>query len=129
MPELQLLLASLPPYHSCLLSWEMISLAFLTLQQVLPMQAGDLAQDLAVLEQAAAAQEPLAQQAVEASHALAAGLRLELQRTRGFERVIAAHLNGEPHPCCSSDWRDHPAARELGEDVLGDIFPWAPRCP
>uniref|UniRef100_A0A8D2NB71 LAMC3 protein n=1 Tax=Zonotrichia albicollis TaxID=44394 RepID=A0A8D2NB71_ZONAL len=45
-------------------------LALLILQQVLPMQAADLAQELAVLEQAAAAQEPLAQQAVEASHAL-----------------------------------------------------------
>lgn len=81
-------------------------LALLILQQVLPMQATDLARELAVLEQAAAAQEPLAQQAVEASHALAAGLHLELQRTRGFKQVIAAHRNGEPHPCCSSSWRD-----------------------
>ncbi|NWQ62499.1 LAMC3 protein, partial [Neopipo cinnamomea] len=56
-------------------------------QQVLPVQAGALAQDLAGLEQAAAAQEPLAQQAVEASHTLAAGLRLELQRTHGFEQL------------------------------------------
>ncbi|KAM7033792.1 laminin subunit gamma-3 isoform 1-T1 [Acridotheres tristis] len=56
-------------------------------QKVLPMQAGDLAQDVAVLEQAAAAQELLAQQAVEASHTLAAGLSLELQRTRAFKQL------------------------------------------
>lgn len=67
------------------------------------MRAGDLAQDVAVLEQAAAAQELLAQQAVEASHTLAAGLSLELQRTHAFKQVIAAHMNGEPHPCCSSN--------------------------
>ncbi|NWS94051.1 LAMC3 protein, partial [Mionectes macconnelli] len=56
-------------------------------QQVLPVQAGALAQDLAVLEEAAVAQEPLAQQAVKASHTLAAGLHLELQRSRGFEQL------------------------------------------
>ncbi|KAF4789172.1 Laminin subunit gamma-3 [Turdus rufiventris] len=56
-------------------------------QQVLPVQAGDLAQDVAVLEQAAAAQELLAQQAVEASHTLAAGLSLELQRTHAFKQL------------------------------------------
>ncbi|NWU15396.1 LAMC3 protein, partial [Cephalopterus ornatus] len=56
-------------------------------QQVLPVQAGALAQDLAVLEQAAVAQRPLAQQAVEASRTLAAGLRLELQRTHGFQQL------------------------------------------
>ncbi|NXU87447.1 LAMC3 protein, partial [Xiphorhynchus elegans] len=56
-------------------------------QQVLPVQAGALTQDLAVLEEAATAQEPLAQQAIEASHTLAAGLRLELQRTRDFEQL------------------------------------------
>uniref|UniRef100_A0A663F6Q9 Laminin subunit gamma 3 n=3 Tax=Aquila chrysaetos chrysaetos TaxID=223781 RepID=A0A663F6Q9_AQUCH len=56
-------------------------------QQALPAQAGALAQDLAALEQAAEAQEPLAQQAVEASRALAARLRRELQRTRGFVQL------------------------------------------
>ncbi|NXJ78013.1 LAMC3 protein, partial [Trogon melanurus] len=56
-------------------------------QQMLPERAGDLAQDLAALEQAAQAQEPSARQAVEASHALAARLRQELQRTRGFEQL------------------------------------------
>uniref|UniRef100_A0A674HHN3 Laminin subunit gamma 3 n=1 Tax=Taeniopygia guttata TaxID=59729 RepID=A0A674HHN3_TAEGU len=56
-------------------------------QQVLPVQAADLAQELAVLEQAAAAQEPLAQRAVEASHTLAAGLQLELQRTQSFKQL------------------------------------------
>nr|XP_021399181.2 LOW QUALITY PROTEIN: laminin subunit gamma-3 [Lonchura striata domestica] len=56
-------------------------------QQVLPMQAGDLAQELAVLQQAAAAQEPLAQRAVEASRTLAAGLQLELQRTQSFKQL------------------------------------------
>lgn len=88
------------------------------------MRAGDPAQDVAVLEQAAAAQELLAQQAVEASHTLAAGLSLELQRTHAFKQVIAAHMNGEPHPCCSSNgglWL------QLAEDVLGDIFPDGPR--
>ncbi|NXT03292.1 LAMC3 protein, partial [Jacana jacana] len=56
-------------------------------QQELPVQAEALAQDLAALEQAAEAQEPSVQQAVETSHALAAGLRLELQKTHGFEQV------------------------------------------
>lgn len=93
------------------------------------MQAGDLAQDVAVLEQAAAAQKLLAQQAVEASHTLAAGLSLELQRTHAFKQVIAAHMNGESHPCCFSNGGTMAAARELAEDVLGDIFPWAPRWP
>lgn len=58
------------------------------------MQAAALAQELAALEQAAQAQEPSARQAVEASRALAAGLRQELQRTHGFEQVTAAHLRG-----------------------------------
>ncbi|RMB93408.1 hypothetical protein DUI87_30103 [Hirundo rustica rustica] len=56
-------------------------------KKVPPMQAADLEQDLALLEQAAAAQEPLAQQAVEASRTLAAGLRLQLQRARGFKQL------------------------------------------
>ncbi|NXE09516.1 LAMC3 protein, partial [Lophotis ruficrista] len=56
-------------------------------QQALPAQAGALAQDVAALEQAAEAQEPSAQQAVEASHTLAARLHQELQRTRGFEEL------------------------------------------
>ncbi|KAM6047471.1 laminin subunit gamma-3 isoform 1-T1 [Theristicus caerulescens] len=56
-------------------------------QQALPAQAGALAQDLAALEQAVEAQEPSAQQAVEASHALAARLRQELQRTHGFKQL------------------------------------------
>lgn len=69
-------------------------LASLTPQQAPPVQAGALAQDLAALEQAAEAQEPLARQAVDTSRALAAGLRQELQRTRDFEQVIAAYLRG-----------------------------------
>ncbi|NXW41416.1 LAMC3 protein, partial [Nyctiprogne leucopyga] len=56
-------------------------------QQALPAQAGALEQDLAVLEQAVEEQEPLAQQAIEMSHTLAAGLRQELQRTRGFKEL------------------------------------------
>ncbi|KAK2535177.1 Lamc3 [Columba livia] len=56
-------------------------------QQTLPAQAAALAQELAALEQAVQAQEPSARQAVEASRALAAGLRQELQRTRGFEQL------------------------------------------
>lgn len=40
------------------------------------------------------AQEPSALQAMEASRALAAGLHRELQRTRGFKQVSAAHLHG-----------------------------------
>lgn len=83
--------AALPPRLGDAL---METLASLTPQQVLPAQAGALAQDLAALEQAAEAQEPLAQQAVEASRALAARLRRELHRTRGFVQVIAAHLGG-----------------------------------
>ncbi|NXW55402.1 LAMC3 protein, partial [Eurystomus gularis] len=57
------------------------------LGQALPEQAGALAQDLAALERAVETQEPLAQHTVEASRALAAGLRLELQKTRGFEQL------------------------------------------
>ena len=68
-------------------------LASLTPQQALPAQAGALAQDLAALEQAAEAQEPSAQQAIEASRALAAELCQELQRTRSFEQVNAAPLH------------------------------------
>ncbi|NWX81279.1 LAMC3 protein, partial [Alca torda] len=56
-------------------------------QQALPVRVGALAQDLAALEQAAEVQEPSAQRAVEMSRALAAGLRLELQKTRGFEQL------------------------------------------
>ncbi|XP_035754132.1 laminin subunit gamma-3 [Egretta garzetta] len=56
-------------------------------QQALPAQAGALAQDLAALEQAARAREPAAQHAIEASRALAARLRQELQRTHGFEQL------------------------------------------
>ncbi|KAM6297000.1 laminin subunit gamma-3 [Aegotheles albertisi] len=56
-------------------------------QQALPAQAGALAQDLAVLEQAAAVQEPLALRAIQASRALAAGLRQDLQRTRSFQQL------------------------------------------
>lgn len=69
-------------------------LASLTPQQALPARVGALAQDLAALEQAAEVQDPSAQRAVEMSRALAAGLHLELQKTRGFEQVIAAHLRG-----------------------------------
>lgn len=69
-------------------------LALLTPQQALPAQAGALAQDLAALEQAVEVQEPSAQQAVEASRALAARLHRELQMTRSFEQVIVAHLHG-----------------------------------
>ncbi|NXX62583.1 LAMC3 protein, partial [Scopus umbretta] len=56
-------------------------------QQALPAQAEALAQDLAALEQAAEAQEPSAQQAVEVSRVLAARLHQELQRTHGFKQL------------------------------------------
>ncbi|NXJ87875.1 LAMC3 protein, partial [Corythaixoides concolor] len=56
-------------------------------QQALPAHTGALAQDLAELERAAEEQELSAQQAIEASRALAAGLRQELQRTHGFEQL------------------------------------------
>ncbi|PKU36397.1 laminin subunit gamma-3 [Limosa lapponica baueri] len=68
-------------------------------QHELPVKAEALAQDLAALEQAAEAQEPLAQQAVKTSHALAAGLRLELQKTHGFEQVIAVGMLGASLSC------------------------------
>ncbi|NXT81584.1 LAMC3 protein, partial [Zapornia atra] len=57
------------------------------LGQVPPAQAGALAQELAALERAAEAQEPLAQRAIEASHSLAAKLRQQLQESRGFEQL------------------------------------------
>ncbi|GAB0198490.1 laminin subunit gamma-3 [Grus japonensis] len=81
--------AALPPELGDAL---MEPLASLTPQQALPAQAGALAQDLAALEQAAGAQEPLAQQAIEASRALAAELSQELQRTHGFEQRAQAVL-------------------------------------
>ncbi|NXN15355.1 LAMC3 protein, partial [Indicator maculatus] len=56
-------------------------------QQALPAQAGALAQELAALELAVDAQEPSAQEAVEVSQALAARLRQELHRTRGFQQL------------------------------------------
>ncbi|KAM6399992.1 laminin subunit gamma-3 [Rhynochetos jubatus] len=55
--------------------------------QALPVQAGALTRELAALEQAAEAQEPSVRQAIEASRALAAGLRQELRRTRSFEQL------------------------------------------
>ncbi|GAB0198623.1 laminin subunit gamma-3 [Grus japonensis] len=81
--------AALPPELGDAL---MEPLASLTPQQALPAQAGALAQDLAALEQAAEAQEPSAQQAIEASRALAAELCQELQRTRSFEQRAQAVL-------------------------------------
>ncbi|XP_069729416.1 LOW QUALITY PROTEIN: laminin subunit gamma-3 [Phaenicophaeus curvirostris] len=58
-----------------------------TMGQVLPARVGALAQDVATLEQAVEAQEPSAQQAIEASHALAAQLRQELQKTHSFKQL------------------------------------------
>ncbi|NXA02509.1 LAMC3 protein, partial [Nesospiza acunhae] len=81
------------------------------LGQVLPVQAGELAEELAVLEQAAAAQELLAQQAVEASHTLAAGLHVELQRTRGFKQL--QHQAGSAHDTATT-------AVSRGKAVLSD---------
>ncbi|NXL95306.1 LAMC3 protein, partial [Alectura lathami] len=64
-------------------------------QQVLLVQSGALAQDVAALEQAVQVQEPSAQQAMAASASMAAGLRQDLQGTRGFvqlrDRVGSAH--------------------------------------
>ncbi|XP_062446944.1 laminin subunit gamma-3 [Rhea pennata] len=64
-------------------------------QQELLARAGALVQDLAALEQAAKAGEPAARRAAEASHALAAEPRRELQRTRSFgqlrDRAASAH--------------------------------------
>ncbi|XP_068771115.1 laminin subunit gamma-3 [Struthio camelus] len=64
-------------------------------QQALLARAETLMQDLAALEQAAKAREPSARGAVEASRALAAEPRRELQRTRSFEqlqdRAASAH--------------------------------------
>ncbi|XP_071622239.1 laminin subunit gamma-3 isoform X2 [Heliangelus exortis] len=57
------------------------------LGQVLPVQAGALAQELAVLEQAVEEQEPSARGAMETSRTLAAGLHQELQRTHSFKRL------------------------------------------
>ncbi|XP_064379837.1 laminin subunit gamma-3 [Dromaius novaehollandiae] len=55
--------------------------------QALLARAGALTRELAALEQAAEAGEPLARRAVEASRALAAEPRRELQRTRGFAQL------------------------------------------
>ncbi|XP_009320455.1 PREDICTED: laminin subunit gamma-3, partial [Pygoscelis adeliae] len=80
-------------------------------QQALPAQAGALAQDLAALEQAAEVQESSALQAIEASHALAARLRQELQRTRGFEQL--RDRAGSAHSTATS-------AVSRGKAVLSD---------
>lgn len=63
-------------------------------QQALMAQVGALVQDLGVLEQAVGTQELSAQRAIAASRTLAAGLRRDLQGTRGFTQVIAAHPRG-----------------------------------
>lgn len=63
-------------------------------QQALLAQAGALVHDLGVLEQAVGTQELSAQQAIAASRTLAAGLRRDLQGTRGFTQVITAHPRG-----------------------------------
>ncbi|XP_050763994.1 laminin subunit gamma-3 isoform X2 [Gymnogyps californianus] len=88
-------------------------------QQALPAQAGALAQDLAALEQAAEAQEPLAQQAVEASHALAARLRRELQRTRGFEQL--RDQAGSAHSTATSAISHGKAVLSNGESLLASL--------
>ncbi|KAF1663167.1 Laminin subunit gamma-3, partial [Aptenodytes patagonicus] len=80
-------------------------------QQALPAQAGALAQDLAALEQAAEVQESSALQAIEASRALAARLRQELQRTRGFEQL--RDRAGSAHSTATS-------AVSRGKAVLSD---------
>ncbi|XP_053940479.1 laminin subunit gamma-3 isoform X2 [Cuculus canorus] len=81
------------------------------LGQALPVRVGALAQDLAALEQAVEAQEPSAQQAIEASHALAAGLRQELQKTHGFKQL--RDQAGSAHSTATS-------AISRGEAVLSD---------
>lgn len=63
-------------------------------QQALMAQVGALVQDLGVLEQVVGTQELSAQRAIAASRTLAAGLRRDLQGTRGFMQVIAAHPRG-----------------------------------
>ncbi|XP_068512887.1 laminin subunit gamma-3 isoform X2 [Anas acuta] len=56
-------------------------------QQALLAQVGALVQDLGVLEQAVGTQELSAQRAIAASRTLAAGLRRDLQGTRGFTQL------------------------------------------
>ncbi|NXX94100.1 LAMC3 protein, partial [Centropus bengalensis] len=87
------------------------SLASLAPQQALPVPSGALAQDLAALEQAVKAKEPSAQQAIQASRALAAGLRQELQRSRGFEQL--RDQAGSAHSVATS-------ATSHGKAVLSD---------
>uniref|UniRef100_A0A493T5K2 Laminin subunit gamma 3 n=1 Tax=Anas platyrhynchos platyrhynchos TaxID=8840 RepID=A0A493T5K2_ANAPP len=55
--------------------------------QALMAQVGALVQDLGVLEQAVGTQELSAQRAIAASRTLAAGLRRDLQGTRGFTQL------------------------------------------
>lgn len=63
-------------------------------QQALLALAGALVRDLGALEQEVGTQELSAQQAIAASRTLAAGLRRDLQGTRGFTQVIAARPQG-----------------------------------
>ncbi|NXK10373.1 LAMC3 protein, partial [Herpetotheres cachinnans] len=88
-------------------------------QQALPAQAGALAQDLAALEQAVEAQEPSAQQAVEASHTLAARLRQELQKTRGFEQL--RHRAGSAHGMATSAISHGKAVLSDAESLLASL--------
>ncbi|XP_075027084.1 laminin subunit gamma-3 [Calonectris borealis] len=88
-------------------------------QQALPAQAGALAQDLAVLEQAVEAQEPSAQQAIEASHALAAGLRQELQRTHGFQQL--RDRAGSAHSMATSAVSHGKAVLSDAESLLASL--------
>ncbi|KAM9217864.1 laminin subunit gamma-3 [Leptosomus discolor] len=89
------------------------------LGQALPVQAGALAQDLAALEQAAEVQEPAARQAVEASRALAAGLRQELQRTRGFEEL--RERAGSAHGVATSAVSHGKAVLSEAESLLASL--------
>ncbi|KAM7087989.1 laminin subunit gamma-3 [Ciconia maguari] len=88
-------------------------------QQALLAQAGALAQDLAALEQAAEAQEPSARQAIEASRALAATLRQELQRTRGFKQL--RDRAGSAHSTATSAVSHGKAVLSDAESLLASL--------
>ncbi|OXB69100.1 hypothetical protein ASZ78_009576 [Callipepla squamata] len=88
-------------------------------QQVLLVQAGALAQEVAALEQAVQMQEPAAQQSIAESRSMAAGLLQDLQGTRSF--VQLQDRAGSAHDLSTSAVSQGKAVLSGAESLLGSL--------
>ncbi|OXB73512.1 UNVERIFIED_CONTAM: hypothetical protein H355_012479 [Colinus virginianus] len=123
--SIQLLFAS----HAVLISTALLypvlggalleSLVALSPQQVLLVQAGALAQEVAALEQAVQMQEPAAQQSIAESRSMAAGLLQDLQGTRSF--VQLQDRAGSAHDLSTSAVSQGKAVLSGAESLLGSL--------